>query len=266
MRSRRRDVQCWVLLSFPTRRPFFAATSHVLLFFQIITLSNLSFFIFHKLIQVVIPSLGWSSCFSFSSCRYDKSLGHFSFFGVSTQFGILYGSMFSSASLAFHFFCTLSTLLTPVFGLMCFSVSFSNEILLSWSYPTSVLSYFTDSFVASLIFVILSAFSSSAFFVFVPVCSLCLNGETIHHYRCDNSVKESRFLSTCLISDSENLLFLRVNSKPLRFCTFFEVSQHPVELFQRVRRHKHVNSKSRVGNGICFLVSHFDARMSLSNC
>ena len=42
-------------------------------FFQIITLSSLSFFIFHKLIEVVFPSLGWSSCFSSSSCRYVKS-------------------------------------------------------------------------------------------------------------------------------------------------------------------------------------------------
>ena len=49
--------------------------------FQVITLSSLSFFMFLKLIQVVFPSLGWSFCFSLSSCRYDKSripLGGFS--------------------------------------------------------------------------------------------------------------------------------------------------------------------------------------------
>ena len=41
--------------------------------FQDITLCCLSFFIFHKLIQVIFPSLGWSSCFTSRSHRYDKS-------------------------------------------------------------------------------------------------------------------------------------------------------------------------------------------------
>ena len=48
---------------------------------QIITLSGLRFFIFHNLIQVAFPSIGWSSCFPLSLCRYDKSripLGSFS--------------------------------------------------------------------------------------------------------------------------------------------------------------------------------------------
>ena len=40
---------------------------------HIITLSGLSFFIFHKLIKVAFPSLGRSSRFPLSSCRDDKS-------------------------------------------------------------------------------------------------------------------------------------------------------------------------------------------------
>ena len=40
-----------------------------------------------------------------------------------------------------------------------------------------------------------------------------------------------------------NVRFVLVNFKPLRFCTFHEVNNHPVELFQRVRHHKHVASK-----------------------
>ena len=48
---------------------------------QIITLSGFSFFIFHKVIQVVFPSFGWYSCSPLSLCRHDRSripLGGFS--------------------------------------------------------------------------------------------------------------------------------------------------------------------------------------------
>ena len=41
-------------------------------FLQIITSSGFGFFIFHKLIQVVFPSFGWSSFSPLSLCRYDK--------------------------------------------------------------------------------------------------------------------------------------------------------------------------------------------------
>ena len=40
---------------------------------QVVTLCCLSFFIVHKLFQVIFPFLGCSSCFSLRSCRYDES-------------------------------------------------------------------------------------------------------------------------------------------------------------------------------------------------
>ena len=48
---------------------------------QVVTSSGLRFFPFHKVIQVVFPSLGWSSCSPLSLCRDDESqipLGCFS--------------------------------------------------------------------------------------------------------------------------------------------------------------------------------------------
>ena len=60
--------------------------------FQIIILSGLSFIIFHKLIQVVFPSLGCSSYFPLSSCR-DVVLSSTSF---SCSFSIQYSDNSSS--------------------------------------------------------------------------------------------------------------------------------------------------------------------------
>ena len=51
---------------------FLRSNEPCIIIFAINTLSGLSFFIFHKLIQVVLPSLGWS-CYPLSSCRDDKS-------------------------------------------------------------------------------------------------------------------------------------------------------------------------------------------------
>ena len=54
---------------------------HVLLFLQIIALSGFGFFIFHRFIQVVFPSVGWSSCSPLSLSRDTESwipLGSFS--------------------------------------------------------------------------------------------------------------------------------------------------------------------------------------------
>ena len=39
---------------------------------QIVASCGLRFFIFHRVIQVVFPSSGCSSCFPYSLCRYDK--------------------------------------------------------------------------------------------------------------------------------------------------------------------------------------------------
>ena len=83
---RRGVVQCWVLQSSITCFAYcisfichvqtsFAGTSHCIIVFLTFSLSSLRFFIFHKFIQVVFPSLGWSSGFSLSSCRNDKSWG-----------------------------------------------------------------------------------------------------------------------------------------------------------------------------------------------
>ena len=51
----------------------FCSSEPCIVVFQVITLCSLSFFVFHKLIQVVFPSLGWSSCSSLRSRRYDLS-------------------------------------------------------------------------------------------------------------------------------------------------------------------------------------------------
>ena len=78
--------------------------------FQVITLCCQSFFIFHKLVQVIF---GCSSCFALRSHRYDESkirlscfsgpsvwvairraFRHFSFFCVSTQFVMFNVSIF----------------------------------------------------------------------------------------------------------------------------------------------------------------------------
>ena len=51
----------------------FRSNKQGIIVLQITTLSGLSYFIFHKFIQVVFPSLGWSSCIPLSSCRDDES-------------------------------------------------------------------------------------------------------------------------------------------------------------------------------------------------
>ena len=83
---RRNVVQCRVLQSSTTCLVYFLSfffplvdvfrsNKHCIFVFQIITWSSLSFFIFHKLIQIVFPHLGWSSCFFLSSSRGDWALG-----------------------------------------------------------------------------------------------------------------------------------------------------------------------------------------------
>ena len=84
----RRDVvSCWVLRSSMTSLAFclfvfkfldmFRNNRPCLTVSQILTSSGLSFFIFHKLIQVVFPSPGWSSCFPQRSGRDDQSRSSF---------------------------------------------------------------------------------------------------------------------------------------------------------------------------------------------
>ena len=52
----------------------FRSSEPCIVVFQVITLCCLSFTNYHKLLlQVIYPSLGWSSCFSWRSRRHDKS-------------------------------------------------------------------------------------------------------------------------------------------------------------------------------------------------
>ena len=82
---RRGVVKSWVPQSsvtcFVRCSSFFSRSEPCIVVFQVITLFCLSFFIFHKLNQVIFPPPGWSSCFSLRYRRYDKSqtpLGSFS--------------------------------------------------------------------------------------------------------------------------------------------------------------------------------------------
>ena len=110
-----------------------------ILVLQIIILSGLRFIIFHKVIQIVFPSFGWSSCSPLSLCRYDKTGFHspaflvqlsgfwvairracrqFSFFCVSTQLVMLLSAFFISFFRAsFH----VSSLLNRLLGLLLLS-------------------------------------------------------------------------------------------------------------------------------------------------
>ena len=96
---------------------------------QIITLSGLRFFIFHKVFQVVFPSFGWSSCSPLSLCRYDKAPDSTQrlFWSICLDFGwrsaglvaisvssvfqppfvMLHVSIFSSASFVLLFMCSI---------------------------------------------------------------------------------------------------------------------------------------------------------------
>ena len=125
--------------------------------FQVTTLCSLSSFIFHKLIQVIFPSLGWSSCFSFRPRRYHQSripLGGFSGPSVWAIGGdsqrlspfqfllwfddpicVIVCQHFSSASLALLFMQSIQSSNSSSW-LDVLSVSSSNEILLSWSYSS----------------------------------------------------------------------------------------------------------------------------------
>ena len=58
----------------------------------------------------------------------------------------------------------------------------------------------------------------------------------------------------------QNVRFVWVNFEPLRFCTFFEVRDHSLELFQRGRHHEHVVSITQVGYAVSFFVTQFDAQ------
>ena len=64
------SVSSFLLFQFAV---IFRSNKPCIIVLQIITLSGLSFFIFHKLIQVAFPSLGWSFRFPLSCCRADKS-------------------------------------------------------------------------------------------------------------------------------------------------------------------------------------------------
>ena len=134
LKSRQR-ASCIVFLSFPFI-DLFRSSDPCSVVLQVVNLCCLSFFIFHKLVQLIFPSLGWSSCFSLRSRRYDKSriplsgfsgpsvwlwvairraCRHFCFCCVSTQFVMLCVSIFSRFSL-----CTQSGLLLHLLGLMCY--------------------------------------------------------------------------------------------------------------------------------------------------
>ena len=58
--------------SFPIHRSF-CSNEPCIVVVQVTTPCSLSFFIFHKLIPVIFRCLGWSSCCSLSSSRYDQS-------------------------------------------------------------------------------------------------------------------------------------------------------------------------------------------------
>ena len=115
---------------------------------QISTLSSLNLFIFHKLVQFISPSLGWSSCFSWRSRRHDKSRIPLSGFsgphvwplggdpeGLSPfQFLLCFDTIcdvvcqhFSSASLALLFLSVQSSNSSSWLDVL--SASSSNEIL-----------------------------------------------------------------------------------------------------------------------------------------
>ena len=123
-------------------------------------MSGLRCFIFHEVIHVVFPSLGWSSCSpffvfvdlmspSFHSVAFlvhlsglwvaiRKACRHFSFFCVSTKFVMLYVVSFSPASFSLLSFNSIQSA-KPSSWLAVLASSSSNEILLSWSYSVSSL-------------------------------------------------------------------------------------------------------------------------------
>ena len=162
--------------------------------FQTTTSSGLSFFIFRKLIQVVFPSLGWSSCFPLSSCRDDEfwvplsnSSGP-SFLALCgnsqgltpLQFllcldpicDVVCQHFLISFSCAF-FLCTLSNLLTPLPGLRCFLSHFRKKCCSPGHVHRlrCLLSQFIGGFTH---FAILNVFSSQLFFFvfYFPMSSL----------------------------------------------------------------------------------------------
>ena len=124
---------------------------------QIITLSGFTFFIFHQFIQVVFPSFGWSSCPPLGLCRDDESWGSHSAVRLSWlvwQLGELIPfhfllcldtvcdvlcQHFSSASFVILLLCAIQSSKSSSW-LAVLSSSSSNEILLSLSYPSCVLS------------------------------------------------------------------------------------------------------------------------------
>ena len=66
----RRGVEShWV--GFLNRR--YRSSEPCIVVFQVVALRCMRFFIFHELVQVIFPSLGWSSCFSLRSRHHDKS-------------------------------------------------------------------------------------------------------------------------------------------------------------------------------------------------
>ena len=69
------SVSClpYCLSFFSNSQTFFRSNTPCINVLHIITLSGFLFFIFHKFIQVVSPSFGWSSCLSLRSRRCDNS-------------------------------------------------------------------------------------------------------------------------------------------------------------------------------------------------
>ena len=145
----------------------------------------------------VVSILAGLPAFSLSSRRYDKSwvplgsssgpslwaLGSNSHGLSPFQFLLCLDPICDAVCQHFHepllrfSSSTLSNLLPPLLGLMCFLFYSSNEILLSWSHSSFALSSFPDSFVSSLI---PSSWMSSPPQSFFP----CLNDETKHSVLC----------------------------------------------------------------------------------
>ena len=98
------------------------------------------------------------------------------FFCVSTQFVMLYVSIFSSASLDSIQSSNSCSWLDVL------SVSFSNEILLFRSHSSFVLSSFLDFIGGFTHFTFLNVFSSSVFVVYF--CIFCLNDKMKHSALC----------------------------------------------------------------------------------
>ena len=175
---------------------------------QIITLSGIRFFIYHKVIQVVFSSLGWSSCSPLGLCRFDYHRIPLSGFSGPSVWILacdpqcLSPFQFRCMSAFFHqllsrFFFVYSISSSGLsFWLAVLSSSPSNEILLSWSYQPCVLS---SSRVSSLISSSRMSFSPGSFLFLYFLCVWMMMSRSI--LRC--AVRNIFFVFFCCCRYSE---------------------------------------------------------------